>query len=105
MGFRRATRIRSYNPFFGCEVGFLEWLTPETALLIYTEKHRTYAVRVGDRWYPRFVEIEDRWRINDNTLSFIAHRTQTVQLLHLPYLTPQPAISVRASGNHGTSSW
>ena len=52
--------IESYNPYFGCDVGFLNWINDDIAVLIYSEKHRTYAYRIGDQWPPLFAEIEER---------------------------------------------
>ena len=57
-GQQRSAEIESYNPFFGCDVRFLDWVGP-TAILIYREKHWTFACRLGDIWPPRFVKIED----------------------------------------------
>ena len=37
-GANRSVDIESYNPFFGCDVRFFEWVG-DTVVLIYREKH------------------------------------------------------------------
>jgi hypothetical protein len=92
-GERRWADIESYNPFFGCDVRFFEWVGP-TAVLIYREKHSTFACRLGDVWPPRFVKIEDRWVINGDMLGFIGYKEKTVRRLRFPDLQPMEPISV-----------
>jgi hypothetical protein len=92
-GERRFADIESYNPFFGCDVRFFEWVGP-TAVLIYREKHWTFACRLGDVWPPRFVKIEDRWIINGDTLGFIGYKVQVVGRLRFTDLEPLEPISV-----------
>lgn len=88
-----STDIKSYNPFFGCDVGFFEWVD-DTAILIYTEKHDTYVCAFGPKWPPQFVEIEDRWIINGGMLGYIGYKQDVVQLLSVPDLAPHESISV-----------
>lgn len=61
-GGHQAVDIESYNPFFGCDVRFLKWYG-RSALLIYCEKHWTFACEVGLVWPPTFFKIEERWAI------------------------------------------
>lgn len=84
--------IESYNPFFGCDIRFFEWVG-ETALLIYREKHWTFACRFGDVRPPRFVKIEDRWLINGNVLASIGYKDQSVRRLSFPMLDEMSPIS------------
>ncbi len=65
----RSVEIESYNPFFGCNVRFFQW-HGDTAILIYREKHRAYAVRFGSLWPPEFRGITDRWIIHESTLAY-----------------------------------
>ena len=88
-----ATDIKSYNPFFGCDIGFFEWID-DTALLIYTEKHHTYICAFGKTWPPRFVEIEDRWVINNNMLGYNGYKQTSVQRLSIPDLSPHDPIAI-----------
>ncbi|MCA9006518.1 MAG: hypothetical protein KDA70_14700 [Planctomycetaceae bacterium] len=55
--------IESYNPFFGCDVGRLEWHDENVALLVYREKHWTFIYRIGDQWPPQYAKLADRWQI------------------------------------------
>jgi hypothetical protein len=86
--------IESYNPFFGCDVGFLEWFNDDVALLIYTEKHWTFAYRIGDRWPPAFVKIEERWQVRDNVLSYMSHKAEIVKRLQLPGFETLPDLPI-----------
>lgn len=88
----QAVDIKSYNPFFGCDIGFFEWVD-DIALLIYAEKHRTYICAFGPNWPPQFVEIEDRWTINDKTIGHIGYKQELVKRLSLPDLNPLDSIS------------
>jgi hypothetical protein len=70
--------IESYNPYFGCNVRFLDWFE-DWALFIYREKHRTYICAFG-RKYPfyRFwkkhtavwKKIGDLWTISGDRLGY-----------------------------------
>ena len=86
--------IESYNPFFGCDVGLLGWVNDEVALLIYTEKHWTFAYRIGDQWPPQSVKIERRWQMADNVLSYMAYKADMVKRLRIPSLEAMVDISV-----------
>ena len=88
----RAVHIKSYNPFFGCDIGFFQWVD-DTALLIYTEKHRTYICVFGDEWPPKFVEIEDYWIINGRTLGYIGYKQELVKRISIPDLNTLDSIS------------
>ncbi len=92
-GRQQSADIESYNPFFGCDVRYFEWLGP-TAVLIYREKHSTYACRFGDSWPPRFVEIEDDWVISGDALGFIGYQQNLVRRLSVPELDPLEPIPI-----------
>lgn len=92
-GENRSADIESYNPFFGCDVRFFEWVGP-TAVLIYREKHWTFACRLGDVWPPRFVQIDHQWAIVGDTLGFIGYKEKVVRRLRFPELEPIEPISV-----------
>jgi hypothetical protein len=91
-GTNHSVEIESYNPFFGCDVRFFEWIG-ETVVLIYREKHWTFAYRFGDVWPPKFLKIEDDWLIHDNQLVHIGYKERSVRRLSFPaldYLDPLP---------------
>jgi hypothetical protein len=84
-GRHESVPIETYNPFFGCDVRFFEWIESR-AVLIYREKHDTYVYSFGDLWPPRFVEIERRWQIVGTQLGYRGYRASQVQRLALPGL-------------------
>jgi len=94
--------IESYNPFFGCDVGFLRWVNDNVAVLIYTEKHWTFAYRIGDRWPPEFVKIEEIWKIKDDVLSYMAYKADVVKRIRIPSLEKMADISVMEAERDGT---
>lgn len=92
-GHDHAVDIESYNPFFGCDVALLEWFDDNVAILVYREKHWTFVYRVGDRWPPAFVKIEDRWQIKDAVLSYRAYQADSVNRLSIPSLEPLASVT------------
>ena len=66
---------------------FFEWIG-DTAVLIYREKHWTFAYRFGDVWPPKFLKIEDDWLIRDNQLAYIGYKEDSVRRLSFPALDP-----------------
>jgi hypothetical protein len=91
-GRRQSAEIESYNPFFGCDVRFFEWVG-RTAVLIYREKRWTFACRFGDLWPPRFVKIEDDWVINGGSLGYIGYKEEVVHRLSFPELEGLESLS------------
>lgn len=85
----RGTELQTYNPFFGCEVGYLEWCG-EVVVLIYREKHRTYACRLGPMPPAAFVPIADDWEVRDGTVLHRAAGEPVVRRLALPGLDELP---------------
>jgi hypothetical protein len=63
------SELESYNPFFGCDVHFLEWFD-DIAVLIYREKHDTYIAVSSCVGPARYMPIEDDWAIHDRQLSY-----------------------------------
>lgn len=86
-GSDRWVDIESYNPFFGCDVRFFEWIG-NTVVLIYREKHSTFVYRFGDVWPPKHRKIEDDWLIRDGQLAFIGYKEHSVRRLSFPALAP-----------------
>lgn len=94
--------IESYNPFFGCDVGMIEWINDNVALLIYTEKHWTFVYRIGDTWPPQFAKIDERWSIKDDVLSFMAYNADVVQRLQIPSLKPLGSVPISEADADGS---
>lgn len=99
-GGHRSADIESYNPFFGCDVRFFEWIG-RTAVLIYREKHWTFACRFGDIWPPQFVKIEDNWVINGNILGYVGYKEEVVRRLSFPELDVLEAIPAAEAARVG----
>ena len=100
-GHDRAVDIESYNPFFGCDVGLIEWFNDEVALLVYREKHWTFVYRIGDKWPPKFKKIEDRWQIKDTVLSYMEYKKDNVHRLSMPSLDTLLEISTTEADSLG----
>lgn len=81
----RSVDIKSYNPFFGCDIEHFDWMG-DNALLIYSEKHNTYACSFGSMWPPRFVQIEPSWKLDSKVLSYMNSQQKLVGRLSLPDL-------------------
>jgi hypothetical protein len=85
--------IISYNPYFGCNVRFMEWFG-ETVLMIYREKHRTYVCRIGLNFSPVHKEIGDYWVMNGSVLASRRDKNDaTVRRLSIPELSELPDLS------------
>lgn len=84
--------IQSYNPYFGCDVGFLDWLG-DSAVLIYQEKHDTYvAVATSDR-PARYRVIAPDWSLSGDQLGYWKYKEHVVKRVSLPHLTELPSLS------------
>lgn len=92
--------IESYNPFFGCDVRFFKWFD-SAVVLIYREKHWTFACRFGDLWPPRFVKIEDSWVIKEGILNYIGYKENTLKRLAVPTLEELAPMSRREAAAIG----
>src|SRR5262249_750526 len=92
-GHHKSIDIKSYNPYFGCDLRFFDWIG-DSVLLIYQEKHSVIACRFGDIWPPRFVKIEDRWLLKDSVLAYIGYKNSFVQRLSVPELDELESISI-----------
>lgn len=87
----RGTELESYNPYFGCKVGYLEWCG-ESVILIYREKHRTYLCRNGVSDSGEFVVIGDDWVVEGKVVTHRPGKAATVRRLALPELAELPPI-------------
>ena len=85
--------IISYNPYFGCNVRFMEWFG-ETVLMIYREKHRTYVCRIGLDFPCVYKEIGDYWVMNGSVLASRRDKDEAmVRRLSIPELSELPELS------------
>lgn len=80
-----ASEIESYNPYFGCDVGFLEWFG-STAVLIYREKHDTYVSVCTSQGPAQYRAIAHQWVVNSDQLGYWKYKDTQVKRLSLPQL-------------------
>ena len=92
--------IESYNPYFGCDVRYLEWMG-NSAVLIYREKHSTYVAACDGVTAPRYVKIADAWVLKDGMLGYWKYKATEVQRLNVPSLESLDAISEAAAIEFG----
>jgi hypothetical protein len=93
-----ASEIESYNPYFGCNVCFLEWFGT-TAVLIYREKHETYIAVCSPGSTARYKAIADQWIVNRDRLGYWIYKEPQVRVLTLPTLDElAPMSEAEASG-------
>jgi hypothetical protein len=84
--------IDTYNPAFGCEVGHLGW-HGDWVVMIYTEKHDTFACSWLAGGEVRLRKIAYRWRVVDEVIEFCQWGSAQVERLALPDLQPLPALT------------
>jgi uncharacterized protein (TIGR02996 family) len=84
--------VESYNPYFGCDVRFLEWFG-DVAVMIYEEKHDTYVCRFGMDSPAVYKVIEDEWVLSTSQLGHWGYKHVEVQRLTLPDLAEMPPLS------------
>jgi hypothetical protein len=99
-GRNQSVDIESYNPFFGCDIRFFEWIG-DTVVLIYREKHWTFACRFGDLWPPKFVKIEDDWILHNDQLAYLGYKEESVRRLSFPNLEELESLSKDAAASQG----
>lgn len=87
-----ASEVASYNPYFGCDVRFLEWFG-STAVLIYREKHDTYIAACSMESSAQYKPIADYWIINGDRLGCREYKEKEVRIFELPTLEELGAIS------------
>lgn len=82
----------TYNPFFGCDVRFLEWYG-SAVVVIYREKHQTYAARVGIDGGAEYKAVADDWVLAGPQLAHRGWREPEVKRLTIPGLEELPALT------------
>jgi hypothetical protein len=84
--------VKTYNPFFGCRVGYMAW-HDDRVVVIYREKHHTYACSLCPSGARELVQIADEWAVVGDQISFRSDEPGFVECLALPELRPLPRIS------------
>lgn len=78
--------VQTYNPYFGCHVGYMAW-HDQHLVLIYREKHDTYACTFTLNGAMRRECISDYWLVAEGQISYVSKRPYVVERLSLPTLT------------------
>ena len=82
-------KFTSYNPFFGCEVGLLEWHGDEI-VTVYREKHETlvavFDIEAGTS--GRLLPLDDDWSSECGTVWFLSNEPGLIEACRLPDLVP-----------------
>lgn len=78
--------LETYNPFFGCHVGYMAW-HDQHLVMIYIEKHHTYACIFEVNGASRRECIGDHWLVTKDQVTFVSSRPNLVERLSLPGLT------------------
>jgi hypothetical protein len=89
-----------YNPYFGCHVGFLAW-HGDDVILIYREKHRTYACSLRPGRPATAVTVADEWLVGDGVLAYRDRENGGVRLLSLPGLSPAGTLDAEQARARG----
>jgi hypothetical protein len=84
--------ICTYNPYFGCMVGYINWIG-DHVVMIYREKHDTYAATGHIDGSVKYMKIEDRWTVQGTIVAYLGWRATEVQRLSLPGLELLPPLS------------
>lgn len=74
----------TYNPYFGCDVGFMRWFG-ERVVIVYREKHRTI-VAVVDGAGARLRAVADEWRVVGDLVLAESKALGLVEVVRLPDL-------------------
>jgi hypothetical protein len=81
----REWAVDTYNPYFGCDVGYLRWWG-EAVVIVYSEKHRTIAGKLGPEGAPQLRTIGHGWAALGDVLLHESAARGLVERLHLPEL-------------------
>jgi hypothetical protein len=85
LGRPRRWEIETYNPYFGCTVGFLGW-AGDAAVLVYRDKHDSYVACLDKNNDARRVEISDEWLVSGDIVLYRSEQPDRVERLTLPSL-------------------
>jgi uncharacterized protein (TIGR02996 family) len=91
-GREAAWELKTYNPYFGCDVRFLEWYGG-AVLAIYREKHRTYVCRFGPDCPAEYKAVEDDWALDGHHLGYWGYQETRARRLGVPGLEELPSLS------------
>lgn len=77
--------IESYNPYFGCDVHYLDWIK-DIAIFVYTEKHNTYIGKYKIGGEIVFQNIGKSWKNSGSIFAFRKWNDKNIYVLKIPEL-------------------
>lgn len=82
--------IETYNPYFGCDVSYLQWWGDEV-VTIYREKHHTlcWVVPLAKPDDARIVSIDDRSVVDGDLVLFEGDEPGLIEAVSIPRLEPR----------------
>lgn len=84
--------IDTYNPFFGCRIGYLAW-HGDHVVAIYREKHDCYACSLAVGQPVKLVEIAHQWLVAKDVIAYRKWQSAVVERLAIPGLQPLPPLT------------
>jgi hypothetical protein len=77
--------IATYNPYFGCQVGYIGWWGDQV-ILVYREKHATLVACAPLKGNASLFPIYDEWSHAKNVIYYRSEEPDLVEVLFLPEL-------------------
>ncbi|MBZ5709528.1 hypothetical protein [Nannocystis pusilla] len=96
--------VDTYNPYFGCDVGYLRWWGEEV-VAIYREKHETIACALGSTGAPRMRPLAFAWKVLGDVVLYESEARGLVERVLLPEFfqgTPMGAATAAELMANGT---
>lgn len=91
--------VDTYNPYFGCTVGYMRWWG-DSVVMIYREKHKTIVCRIDPDGSPQLRRIADRWRVAADQVLFASEARGLVERMRLPDLELRGPLPLAAAAEH-----
>jgi len=92
--------VETYNPYFGCDVSYMQWWGNEV-ITIYREKHDTYIASIGLSGNEKFHAIEDDWLFSDDKIYYVGYQETKVSIRQIPSLHEIDGISIDQAKQQG----
>lgn len=93
--------VETYNPYFGCDIRYMAW-HDRWVVMIYREKHHTYACSHSIEGKMQLVRLTDEWLVTDNQITCRSEEPDLVDRFGLPALDRLPPMSAHEARQAGT---
>ena len=84
--------VDTYNPFFGCDVGYMHWWG-DRIVVVYREKHHMMLCSIDVSAEPLLLALSDDWRVVDDVVYYESEERGLVEALSLPEIVRCPPCS------------